>query len=65
MLKLFICEANAGDYEPRGIYVAETVEEAEKEFERYLDEEGTWYTGTIWSEELKVDGYKISVEMAK
>ena len=59
VMKLFLCSANAGDYEPTGVVVAETEEEAEEKFKKELDDEGIWHTGSIWAQEVKVDGYEI------
>ena len=47
-MKLFLCSAYAGDYEPTGVVVAETEEEAEEKFKKELDDEGIWYVGLIW-----------------
>ena len=60
-MKLFLCSAYAGDYEPTGVVVAETEEEAEEKFKKELDDEGIWYAGLIWAQEVKVDGYEIIV----
>ena len=47
VMKLFLCSAYAGDYEPTGVVVAETEEEAEEKFKKELDDEGIWYAGCI------------------
>lgn len=60
-MKLFLCSAYAGDYEPTGVVVAETEEEAEEKFKKELDDEGIRYTGSIWAQEVEVDGYEIIV----
>jgi len=60
-MKLFLCSAYAGDYEPTGVVVAETEEEAEEKFKKELDDEGIWYAGLIWVQEVKVDGHEIIV----
>ena len=60
-MKLFLCSAYAGDYEPTGVVVAETEEEAEEKFKKELDDEGIWYAGLIWVKEVKVDGHEIIV----
>lgn len=63
-MKLFLCSlcsAYAGDYEPTGVVVAETEEEAEEKFKKELDDEGIWYAGLILVQELKIDGYEIIV----
>ena len=61
IMKLFLCSAYAGNYEPTGVVVAETEEEAEEKFKKELDGEGIWYAGLIWVQEVKVDGYEIIV----
>lgn len=61
-MKLYICSANAVDYEPTGIIVAETEKEAQEKFEKELDDDGIWYAGTVWVEEVEVKGYEIIVK---
>ena len=58
-MKLFLCSANTGGYEPTGVVVAETEEEVEEKFKAELDDEEVWHTGSIWAQEVKVDGYEI------
>lgn len=60
-MKLFLCSANAGDYESTGVIVAETKEEAKEKFKKKLDDERIWHTGSIWAKEVKIDGYEIVV----
>jgi hypothetical protein len=60
-MKLYQCWAHGIDYEICDFVVAETEEEAEEKFKRKLDEEGTWYAGTVRAYEVKIDGYKITV----
>jgi hypothetical protein len=60
-MKLFYCYACAIDYDPYGFVVAETEEEVVEKFKRKLDEEGTWYAGTVGAYEVQIDGYKITV----
>jgi|GEM_PF-3298190 len=58
-LKLFDCSAVAIDYEPRQIIPAHTEEEAKSKFKKSLDDEGTWYTGTVFANELEFKDYDI------
>lgn len=59
--KLYLCEATAIDYDPSGVIVACSEEEAIKKFEKELEESETWHAGRISAWEIEVDGYKITV----
>lgn len=61
-MKLYHCSANAIDWEPQDYLVAESESEAKEIFKQSLDEEDIWYSGTIFVDEVKIEGYKITVE---
>lgn len=60
--KLYLCSANAIDYEPTGVTVAFTEEMAIKQFDEYLDQCDIWHAGTITADLIdELDGYEIQL----
>ena len=59
--RLYLCEAIAVDYEPRGVIVAKSEDEAIQKFEKELDDEGVWHSGRASDWEIEAEGYTISV----
>lgn len=60
-MKLFMCYANAIDYDPTGLVVAESEEKAIEKYEQSLDEDGVWVASVHAEEITEVDGYKINL----
>ncbi|HDR7926314.1 hypothetical protein NST14_30545 [Bacillus sp. FSL W8-0519] len=61
-MKLFMCYANAIDYDPTGLVVAESEEKAVEKYEQLLDDEGVWVASVHAVEITEVDGYKIELD---
>lgn len=61
-MKLFLCGAYAIDYELTGVVIADSESEAEEKFKKQLDDENVWHSGSVWVEEVKIDGYEIVVK---
>ncbi|SCN11854.1 hypothetical protein [Bacillus wiedmannii] len=59
-MKLFMCYANAIDYDPTGLVVAENEEKAVEKYEQLLDED-VWVASVHAEEVTEVDGYKIEL----
>jgi len=61
-MKLWLCRANAIDFEPTGLVVAESEERASEKFADSLDNEDIWYSGAISASEVtEVEGYRIAL----
>ncbi len=57
-----MCYANAIDYDPTGLVVAESEEKAVEKYEQLLDDEGVWVASVHAVEITEVDGYKIELD---
>jgi hypothetical protein len=60
-MKLWLCTAISTDYDPTGLCVAETEENAIVKFSKYLDNQCIWYTSVCADEINEVDGYGIAL----
>lgn len=57
-----MCYANAIDYDPTGLVVAESEGKAVEKYEQLLDDEGVWVASVHAVEITEVDGYKIELD---
>jgi len=58
---LYLCEAEAIDYTPRGVYPATSEEDAVQKFEEELSKADVWYSGCVTAQIIKIAGFDIQV----